>query len=269
MSITSSKNTANGLKQKVKSLAVESGITWGPAAAIIVVVVLYVVVQIISAQVVELYPLMRHWSAAQTNNWINNSVAAQFVYVVLDEGLTVLLLVWFIRWRKGQLEAIGLTKPKARDPLYALLGFAIYFPVYIVAISVLSALIKGLNVNQQQAIGFSQTTTGPALILIFISLVLLPPLVEEILFRGFLFSGLKKAMPVVWAAVLTSLLFAAPHLLESTGGGALWVAGVDTLVLSLVLCWLRQKTGRLYAGMGLHALKNFIAFAALFLIHTH
>jgi membrane protease YdiL (CAAX protease family) len=246
-----------------------SGITWGPAAAIILVVLIYFVVQIISAQIVALYPLLKHWSAVQANNWLNNSAIAEFCYVALDEGLSVLILYWFVRWRKGRLEAIGLSKPRAVDPLYSLAGFAIYFPAYIVVVSMLSGLINGLNVNQQQAVGFSQSTTGWLLILVFLSLVVLPAIVEEILFRGFLFSGLKKALPTIWAALATSAIFASPHLLEATSGGALWIAGIDTFILSLVLCWLREKTGRLYAGMGLHALKNFIAFAALFLIHTH
>jgi hypothetical protein len=96
----------------------------------------------------------------------------------------------------------------------------------------------------------------------------LPPFAEEIMFRGFLFSGLKKKLPVIWAALFTSLLFAVPHLLESGSGGLLWIAGIDTFILSMVLCWLRQKTDRLYAGMGLHALKNFIAFATLYLLHS-
>ncbi|MGH7237402.1 MAG: CPBP family glutamic-type intramembrane protease [Candidatus Saccharimonadales bacterium] len=47
------------------------------------------------------------------------------------------------------------------------------------------------------------------------------------------------------------------------------MAGVDTFILSTVLCYLREKTGRLYAGIGVHALKNFVAFAALFLFHVH
>ncbi len=269
MSTASSKNQKKSKKWKAKGAIVERGVTWGPAAAILIVVLIYVVVQLVSVQIVSIYPLLKHWSAAQATSWINNSVVAQFVYVALDEALTVASLVWFIRWRKGSIAALGLAKAKYQDILYALAGLAIYFPVYIVAITILSRLIPSLNVNQQQALGFSQATTGWPLVLVFISLVILPAIVEEILFRGFLFSGLKRALPVVWAAIITSAIFASPHLLESTGGGALWVAGVDTFILSLVLCWLRGKTGRLYAGMGLHGLKNFIAFAALFLIHAH
>jgi membrane protease YdiL (CAAX protease family) len=52
-----------------------------------------------------------------------------------------------------------------------------------------------------------------------------------------------------------------------TGQGAslLWAAGVDTFVLSLVLVYLREKTGALYAGMLVHSLNNLIAFG----VHFH
>ncbi|HUD10314.1 MAG TPA: CPBP family intramembrane glutamic endopeptidase [Candidatus Saccharimonadales bacterium] len=247
----------------------EPGVTWGPWSAIIIALLVFIVVQLIAAEIVLIYPHLQGWSSGHANSWLTNSVIAQFFYVLLAETLTVFLIIAFIRWRKGKIQAIGLRRPKREDPLYALLGLAIYFPLYIAIVAIISGLIPSLNINQTQDVGFNGTYHGWQLLLVFLSLVALPPIAEEIMFRGFLFSGLKKSLPVVWAAIFTSLLFAIPHLLESSSGGALWIAGIDTFILSTVLCWLRQKTGRLYAGMGLHGLKNFIAFAFLFLLHVH
>jgi membrane protease YdiL (CAAX protease family) len=258
---------ANEKKSLIQS---DFGITWTARSAILVAVITYLAAQFLGAELISTYPALRHWSHEYTLNWINNSVIAQFFYVLFAEGFTVILLGLFIKWRKGSWRAIGLKKPKIlADLAWALTGVAVYFPLYIVVVSILGDLIKSLSLNQQQQVGFSQSTTGWALVLVFLSLVILPPIVEEIMFRGFLFSGLKKSLPKIWAILLTSLIFASPHLLEGTSGGALWIAGIDTFVLSLVLCWLREKTGRLYAGMGLHALKNFVAFASLFLFHVH
>jgi membrane protease YdiL (CAAX protease family) len=261
-----SKNSSIASKLKVMS-PTPAGITWGPLSAIIVTLVVVIFAEVLGIIVVELYPLANHWSQSHITSWVNSNLG-QFIYTILAEGFTVLLVLWYIRWRKGNWRSIGLSK-KANwlDLGYTLIGFGIYFISYIVAVGVLSAFIHSLNVSQSQDIGFNNSTRGPALILVFISLVILPPIAEEIVFRGFLFSGLKKKLPLFWAVIVTSLVFASPHLLESQNGGLLWIAGIDTFVLSLVLCWLRQKTGKLYAGMGLHALKNFIAFAALFLVH--
>jgi hypothetical protein len=85
--------------------------------------------------------------------------------------------------------------------------------------------------------------------------------------RGFLYSSLKKALPVVWAVVLTSGIFAIAHLSGGGATGPLYIAALDTFVLSLVLIYLREKTGGLWASITLHAIKNGIAFMALFVFH--
>ena len=100
--------------------------------------------------------------------------------------------------------------------------------------------------------------------LVFISLVLLPPVVEEIVARGFLYTGLRSKLPKIVAALITSALFAAAHLQWGSGAPLLWVAALDTFTLSLVLVYLREKTGGLAASMGVHMLKNGLAFVVLF-----
>jgi membrane protease YdiL (CAAX protease family) len=245
----------------------DSGITWGPWFAVGVVVVVFLVAELVAEEIMLIYPHLHGWSQSIASSWLQNSVYAQFFYVLLAETLTVSLIFLFIHWRKGQLRSIGLKRPKVMDIPYALTGLFIYYPTYIVA-ALAAGWLLGVNLNQTQSIGFSGTYSGWQLFIVFISLVVLPPIAEEIMFRGFLFSGLKKKLPIIWAAIFTSLLFAVPHLLESGSSGLLWIAGIDTFILSIVLCWLRQATGRLYAGMGLHALKNFIAFATLYLLHS-
>ena len=66
--------------------------------------------------------------------------------------------------------------------------------------------------------------------------------------------------------LVTSVIFGALHTLTGKDG-LLWIAAIDTFALSLVLCYLREKTGNLYASMGVHAIKNGIAFLALFVLH--
>jgi membrane protease YdiL (CAAX protease family) len=244
-------------------------VPWNPWLAVAATLFIYVFAQVAAIQVVAVYPALQHWTAKATDDWLTNDVIAQFLYVLLAELLTFLLIRIFLRIYRTSLSVVGLVKPKLEDISYALSGLVIYFPIYIAAATLISSLVPSLNVNQQQQLGFNAATGSLQLILVFVSLVILPPIVEEIVFRGFLYTSLRKKLPVVSAALATSLLFAAPHLLEGQGGGLLWIAGIDTFILSLVLCWLRQKTDRLYAGMGLHALKNFSAFASLFIFHVH
>lgn len=80
---------------------------------------------------------------------------------------------------------------------------------------------------------------------------------------------LKKALSLWPAVILTSLIFASAHLPEGGSAGPLYIAAIDTFVLSLVLIFLREKTGSLWAGITLHAAKNGIAFVYLFIAHVH
>ena len=132
---------------------------------------------------------------------------------------------------------------------------------------ILGALIKSFNINQEQNVGFQSVNGNFGLILAFISLVVLPPIAEEIIFRGYLFSGLRTKIKFIYAALLTSLIFAMPHLIESKDGGILWIAGLDTFILSMVSSALREKTRSLWSSMLLHSFKNGVAFVGLFLIH--
>ena len=244
-------------------------ISWSPWTAILVAVVVYFVAQIIASTVVGIYPLVRHWSHDQTLAWLSNSTFSQFWYVLLAEALTFGAIFAFLKKKKSSLRTIGWRRIRLLDIVFALAGFCVYFLIYAVVITIVSKGIPAVNVNQQQDTGFQNAIGSGQLVLTFISLVVLPPLVEEIVFRGFLFGSLKKGLPVIWAAVATSLIFASAHLQFGDGKPLLWVAAIDTFTLSLVLCYLRQKTDSLWPGILLHGIKNGVAFVTLFLLHVH
>jgi len=244
-----------------------SDINWNPWLGVVFVVVVYFVSQLIAGSLVTLYPLSMHWSNARATDWLNNSIGAQFAYVLMAEVLVIGSVYWFLRFRKLGLAAIGLKRPRWSDPVYGLAALPLYFILYLLAVTVVSHFVPSLNINEQQQLGFNNVHGAEPLILTFISLVILPPLAEEIMVRGFLYSSLKKAMPMAGAVIATSAIFAAAHLPEGGAAGPLYIAALDTFVLSLVLIYLREKTGSLWASITLHALKNGIAFTALFALH--
>lgn len=240
--------------------------TWGPVAAILVTVSVFFGGQLFGGLVISVWPMLLGWSSPRITEWFSDSTVGQFLLIATIQLVTFFLLYWFIRHRKATLAAIGLIRPRLRDLGYALIGFAIYLPTYILTTILLTRLIPSLNVDQPQQIGFQQADNRPELLLVFIALVILPPLIEEMITRGFLYSGLKTKLPALAAALATSLLFAMPHLQIGSGNPLLWVAFIDTFILSMVLVYLRERSGALWASIGLHAIKNGIAFVALFVL---
>ncbi len=217
----------------------------------------------------SVYASLSHQTAAHALDIVNNSVPFQFAFILAAELLTIGAIYGFVHRYKFSMRGIGLRRPRWSDLGYGLAMVVPYYVLYLLTVGVVSHFVKGLNVDQPQDIGFNNVHGSAALALTFISLVILPPITEEIMVRGFLYSSLRKVMRLAPAVILTSAIFAAAHLPEGGAAGPLYIAALDTFVLSLVLIYLREKTGGLWASITLHAIKNGIAFTALFVLHTH
>jgi len=244
-----------------------TAITWGPVLAIAYIVSAFFLSQILAGLSVSIYPLIQHWNQAQANHWIQSSVWGQFVYVFLAESLMVGALYLFLRLRRVSWRAIGWRKPRWSDLGWGLSFLPLYYLSYLVVVMAVQVFVPHLNTSQAQQIGFEGAHGAADLIVVFISLVLLPPFVEELAVRGFLYTSLKKSMPKVAAVITTSAIFASAHLQAGSGAPLLWIAFIDTFVLSLFLIYLRDKTNGLWANMTLHASKNLVAFISLVLAH--
>jgi uncharacterized protein len=194
------------------------------------------------------------------------TASTQFIYILMAEAIAVGATLGFVRAYRAQLSVIGLRRPRFSDIGYGLLIAPLYFVLYLAVAAALSQVIPGLNLDQKQEIGFDDVEGKLQLAMAFVSLVILPPIAEEIMMRGFLYSSLKKWLRIFWAVILTSLIFAIAHLPTGGSGGPLYIAAIDTFILSLFLIYLREKTGGIWASMVLHALKNGVAFTALFVL---
>ncbi|HSW85112.1 MAG TPA: type II CAAX endopeptidase family protein [Candidatus Saccharimonadales bacterium] len=248
-------------------------VPWNPWLGVVFVFVVFFGSQlfgaILGSIVGAIYPVIEHFSVSQTRDWIENSIPSHFLFVLFAETFTVGAIYLFLKARGLTMAAIGLKRPRWKDVGIGITALPVYFILYLLTVGVVSHFVPGLDVNQQQDVGFNNVHGAGALVLTFISLVVLPPLAEEIMVRGFLYGSLKKALPIIWAALTTSLLFAIAHLPEGGAAGPLYIAALDTFVLSLVLIYLREKTDSLWASITLHAIKNGIAFFAIFVFNIH
>lgn len=195
---------------------------------------------------------------------LNNTDWFLALSILLSELFVIGLVVRAVRGRRLSLASIGLgRRPVLADIGKGILTWILFIAVFAVVGSLLNSVSPSLN-QEKQDVGFNQINTGLDQAFAFVALVIFPPLGEEVLFRGYLFSGLRKVWRFWPAMLVTSLLFGAPHLLESDKG-LLWSGAIETFVLSVFLCFLRERTGALYAGILLHMLNNLIAFG----IHFH
>ena len=222
----------------------------------------FIVAQLITSLLLEILTSV-NLSLSSLNENVVSTIISSVVYL-----LTILIAIGapaLIKRKTVNIKDLGLNRlPSWIDITMAPVGLIIYFIISVILVTIATTYIPWFDVNQTQDTGFSQLFNRYEYILAFTTLVIIAPVAEEILFRGYLFERLKKYVPVWVAIIATSLLFGAIH-------GA-WNLALDTFALSVVLCVLRQTTGSLWAPILLHVSKNSIAFYLLFinplLFHT-
>ncbi len=138
----------------------------------------------------------------------------------------------------------------------ALAGAVPYLVLTFVFVSMAQIFIPGFNSSQTQDVGFQNLNGQSEYVLAFIALVVLAPIAEETMFRGYLYSKLRRSSNLIAATIVTSMCFAVLHMQLNVG--------IDVFALSLVLCALREITGSIWSGILLHMLKNGLAFYFLF-----
>ena len=95
--------------------------------------------------------------------------------------------------------------------------------------------------------GMSSLTSYPFWLALLVNAILIP-ILEEVVFRGYLFNRLGKAMPAVVAAVISSVVFGLCH------GGLVWAIWAG--VTGLIICVVRVKSGSIIPGMIFHIIMN-------------
>lgn len=155
--------------------------------------------------------------------------------------------------------------PTWTDIGLAPVGYLVYL-LLAAGIVALFSIFPWFNAEEAQEIGFSYYVTGGDRLVAFLTLVVIAPIAEEVIFRGWLYGRMREELlqrfsnkaSMAISIFLVSLLFGVIHLQ--------WNVGLDVFALSLVLCALREITGTIHAGILLHMLKNGMAFYLLFML---
>ena len=215
-----------------------------------------------------------------------NNTSLQTLYSILCYIISLLIIIFVPKlinqkW-KTNLEQLGIIEM----PTWTDIGLGpVGFLLYIVSANILVTLFSvfpWFNATEKQDVGYSSALFGTDRLLALTALVVVAPIVEEIIFRGFLYGKLRKFLVkdeksvqklskkeqnklkkkhfigISIAILLTSLVFAIMH--------RQWNVGVNVFVLSVILCLFREITGTIYAGIIVHMLKNAVAFYLLYIV---
>ena len=193
-------------------------------------------------------------------NWSINENVAQTVCMVISYALAlgVLILVakkiFSAQVTRDSLGLRGL--PTWTDILLSPVGYIVSLLGAVAIVYVMQLILPVVNWSETQDVGFNNVISSTDRIITFVALVILAPFMEELIFRGYLYSRLRGKMRALPAIILVSVLFGVMH--------RQWNVGIVVGVMSVVLCIAREMTGTIYAGILMHMIRNGIAFYMLY-----
>ena len=220
---------------------------WGWLATLVLGVVAAVVSQIPALAALILFHEPGA-SFAKLQGSAGDGVAV-IILICVSTPIQVGLLFWFARLRvPSPLGYLALTLPRKRDiTLLVLVVMAV-----IAAGDGLNLLFGARIVTPFQTDIFRSARTADALPWLWLTVVLVAPIGEETLFRGFLFRGWQRSSSSgPWIAIgATALLWAIIHVQYDV-----LVIG-QVLLVGLAFGWVRWVTGSTVSTILLHAALN-------------
>jgi membrane protease YdiL (CAAX protease family) len=174
--------------------------------------------------------------------------AAIALVIAVSTPVEVGLLTLFAR-RAGASAAdyLGLIWPRRGEVVFGVAAIV----AMIVAGNVLSWLLGRSLVTPFQLDIYKTASAGGWLLWLWLAIVVLTPVGEEILFRGFLFRGwLRSPRDAFAVIVIIALLWALIHVQYD------WYTIGQIFIFGLLLGWMRWATGSTLLTILLHALIN-------------
>jgi membrane protease YdiL (CAAX protease family) len=223
---------------------------WGLLAALITWFLSIAAVAVIPNLVSLPYVLSHFRGAAPTREVLlaDKTFMLLFVSGWLPAHLLTLALIWAVATRLGKFsikEVFGWSW----SPRFGVLASI----ASAIGLYVLAMIIIGLVSTQETDLDrILRSSRAAALILAFIA-VATAPLMEEMIYRGLLYSALQKITGQWAAVILVSVMFAGLHVLQYWPNAG--VIGSITL-LSIVLTVVRARTGRLLPCFVIHLVFN-------------
>jgi membrane protease YdiL (CAAX protease family) len=217
---------------------------WSPfAAALLTLVVAFVALAIIQA-------IASAAGADGTGDDMPPGVTIAGTFIQ-DIALVVTSLV-LVRLVTNRLHLgdFGLRRTDPRLAVAWLVGiWAVFF-----LFSYVWSLLLDIKENDDLPDRLGTDSSTAALVAVAILVCVAAPLCEELFFRGFLFTAVRRRLGLWAGALVSGAIFGAVHL-----GGTDWQFIVPLMVFGGGLCLLYAKTGSIVPGMVLHALNNSLA----------
>jgi membrane protease YdiL (CAAX protease family) len=195
---------------------------------------------------------------ALSNRELLSANISNISFVILY-GIQVLLMlgtVWFFTLyrRKSRLRDLGLRYYSIGKTIwYSFISLIAIFIISFIYVFVMSSVLGIEAPASKIEILIKNRSISNTILLIVVAFI--GPVVEEVFFRGFLYSAFKKNWGVLPALFISSVLFSVVHLQV--------YSFIPLFLIGWLLAYLFEKTRSLFPAIFLHAVYNLILILIL------
>jgi len=171
---------------------------------------------------------------------------------IVPTHLLTLLLVWLVvtEWRKRPFwKAIGFEWPSFASPFISTLACVLI----AASLFVIGALVTSVWGGSKTQLDLLVESSLPARFATAFVAVFTAPLIEEMIYRGVVYTAVEQALGKAVAIVAVSLLFAGVHVFQYQNNIAVIVV---ITMLSFTLTLVRAYTGKLLPSFVIHLVFN-------------
>jgi uncharacterized protein len=200
------------------------------------------------------------WMALQSNRGVNVNNIDLRELTKNPTYVLIFILSTFVAQLITLLVAYLLITKKSSQGFFASLGWhwhprfrllqSFLFTIFVI---ILAVIIANILPNNQTDLEKLLNVSLSVRIVIAILAVVSAPLVEEVIYRGLLYSGLRKNIGIWPSIIIVSLIFTGVHVPQYWGG---WAILASLSMLSFGLTVVRAFTGSLLPSYTIHLFFN-------------
>ena len=231
---------------------------WGTTLWLIAIIAAFMIVEI-AVMVAEMVGLGIDYAEMQKALYAHGALLLSAAIGAAAVSAFAVLALAVRLSRIGMRDYLGLVLPQWRDVMIGLAGFVLLFIVFLLIKSLVGESLSPIFVidlyHDAYALGYL-----PAMVM---GLVVLAPVMEELLVRGFLLRGWAASrLGPTGAILLTSAIWMAGHISQYDVLILIWI-----FMMGLLFGWLRQRSGSTLLTIFLHAMQNTAALIQVAILY--
>jgi membrane protease YdiL (CAAX protease family) len=175
------------------------------------------------------------------------SILAIIIFFVFNELLFLIVLMYFGIYFQDEKKLLKVNKLKD-----SVVSFILFIPLLFLISFIIQNILPEYK-QQEIVLNFKSNLLKDKALLLHV--LIIAPVVEEIIFRGYIYRILKTKIPIIFAIIISSTLFSLIHYNV--------LSFILLFVLSIFLTYIYERNGSIMCPIIIHSLFNLMMSALI------